>query len=161
MWDKTAVLAVVRFQAGEVPLQPVGGGRYSRVIEVVEHIGQGVFEHAAGAFNVAEDPAGLLPGGYFGAVAVLPFIDDGEKCVSFRSVGDPGDLEKDLAQPPGIGGLRITPAPDQPLPDHRIAPAEGATAAVAKPPLPAVRIATISYGHIPALRTVFLGDITP
>ena len=73
------MLAVVGFQAGEVPLQPVGCSRDFRVVEVVEHIGQSVQKHAACAFYIAEDSAGFFAGCHFNAVPGFPCGDVVEK----------------------------------------------------------------------------------
>ena len=94
--SETAVLAVMGFQAGEVSFQPIGSGRYVRVVEVVEHIWQRPQKHAAGTLYVAENPPGFFAGCYFGAVHGFPGGDEVEKCFPVRRSGNPGDLEEDL-----------------------------------------------------------------
>ena len=113
--SETAVLPVVGFQTGEVALQSVGGRRDALVVEVVEHVGQRMHEHAAGALDIAEHPSGLLPGGDLGAVSVLPFGDEFEKAIPPGRGGDPVYAEKELPQLAGGRSLRIDPAPGQPL----------------------------------------------
>ena len=87
------MLTVVGSQAREVPPQTVGSGRDVLVAEVVERVWQSVQEHAAGAFDIAEDPPGFFAGCYLGAVPCFPSGDEVEKCFPIRCSGNPGDPE--------------------------------------------------------------------
>ena len=110
-----AVLTVVGFQSGEVSLQTVCSGRDVRVVEVVEHVGQRAQKHAAGTLDVAEDPTGLLPSRYLGAVQIFPGGDEVEKCFPVCRSSNPCDPEEYLPQLSGVSGLRGVSAPAQPL----------------------------------------------
>ncbi len=59
---------------------------------------------------------GLFAGCYLGAVPDFPGLDEVEKCVSICRSSNPGDLEEDLPQLAGVGGLRGASAPGQTLP---------------------------------------------
>jgi len=97
------MLAVVRFQAGEVPFQPVCSGWDVRIVEVVEHVGQSAQKHAAGTFYVAKNPALFFAGSYCCTMLNFPFGDETYECFPVRCCSDPGDPQEDLLEADGRG----------------------------------------------------------
>lgn len=81
----------------------------------MEHIGQSSQEHASGSFDVAEDLAPFGPVMYPIAIPGFPVVDEFEEPVSVPLGANPSYLEKDLSQLSSISGLRVAPAPGQPL----------------------------------------------
>ena len=68
-----------------------------------------------GALDVAEDPAGFFSCCYICTVPIFPVSYELEKCFPICRRGDPGDLEEDIPQLPGIERLRKVSALAQPL----------------------------------------------
>jgi len=54
---QTSMLSVLLFQSSEVSFESVGRFSNYRIIKITEHVRQGRQKHAAGSFEIAEDPA--------------------------------------------------------------------------------------------------------
>jgi len=82
----------------------------------MEHIRQSSQKHAPGSFDVTEDMTKFRLATYLTSVLVFPFTDVPEKLVPIGCAMNAGDTEEDLSELSGVGGLRVTAAPCQPLP---------------------------------------------
>jgi len=113
---QSMVLAIFLFQAAKVSFQRVGRFGNTTVLEVMEHVWQSGQKHAAGAFQVAEDPTRFGRTGNTMTVSFFPMVNLGQKSVPLFGGANGHYPEKEFTQAFGIGSLGVPPAPGESLP---------------------------------------------
>jgi hypothetical protein len=86
------------------------------IVKIMEHIRQSSQQHASSSFNIAEYPTYLRPMVHQVSVFTFPVCDIIKKLVAIGLASDRSYFKKDDPQFSGVGCLRGSTAPSQPLP---------------------------------------------
>lgn len=109
------MLAIFGFEAAEVAFQPVGIAGYPGILQVVEHVGQGMEQEAPGPFDIGEDPSSTGPAGNGLAEALLPFPPVVDELIPLLTGANIFYLPKESPEALDRRLLGIPPAPGESL----------------------------------------------
>ena len=109
------MLTVAGFKTTEVAFQPVRRMWNQRIVEVAEHMRQGVQQKGSGSFDVGEDLSPARSCGDWLAEPFFPLLPSDDKTISIGHCGDVGHLFKESAQMFNGGGVRVAATPGQSL----------------------------------------------
>src|SRR5512138_1920778 len=118
MCREAGMLSIVLFQTTEVPLDRIGGFWDGAILQVVEHMGDSLEQHAPGTLQVAEDLAPFRRSCNAFSVAVFPYVQLLQEEIALGSCVDVKNLPEETSQVLGIRSPGKPPAPHQSLPLH-------------------------------------------
>ena len=116
MWGQASMLSVSLFESTEEAFGGVGIGWNTRMIQIVEHVGLCVDEHAAGTLDVADDPTPLPGVCNAMTMTFFPSPPVHEEAIAFADGTNTQDPTEQLTQFSSFGILGFGAAPTPTLP---------------------------------------------